>query len=74
MLLTVARARDANGTESLLFNSFGGENILDARYLRVNRLAPKCIKGPGLIYRPQPRFACSKQVEAYYNSPAGVGL
>ena len=40
---------------SLLVNRFGSKNILDARYLAVNRLARKCIKGHrDLIFRLRP--------------------
>ena len=46
-----------------LLIGLGSKNILDARYLAVNRLARKCIKGLSLIFRPQPGIACFNRVE-----------
>jgi hypothetical protein len=42
---------------------FESKNILDARYLVVNRLGRKCIKGLSLIFRLWLGIVCPNQVE-----------
>jgi hypothetical protein len=44
----VLRTASARLNPGQLASITGGQNILDARYLVVNRLAPKCIQRLGL--------------------------
>ncbi|MGH9962486.1 MAG: hypothetical protein ACREBC_36120, partial [Pyrinomonadaceae bacterium] len=47
----------------LVRGKFGRKNILDARYLPVNRFGRKCIKGLGLILRPPGKISTTADIE-----------
>ncbi len=52
----------------------GEENILDARYLPVNRLASKCIQGDGLNSISQPRDVVADRFGCRQASLSQVGV